>query len=82
MRKYLIICYSVHEQRVASCNVFNTEDEALDFMEKDAENTYDEELANSGMDESCISLDIDGEYAQVCSCDEYTWTWEILEVDI
>ena len=48
---------------------------------KDAENTYNEEVANSGNNSSEIELDIDEDTATLndypAKC---TWTWEIISV--
>lgn len=78
---YLVICYAIHDQKIASVDQKDSYDEALDFLIKDAENTYNEEVANSGNDPSEIELDIDDDTATLndypAKC---TWTWEIIHV--
>ena len=78
---YLVICYSIHDQKIASVDKKNSYAEALDFLIKDAENTYNEEVANSGNNSSEIELDIDEDTATLndypAKC---TWTWEIISV--
>ena len=41
--KYVVICYSVHNKEIASHDAFDNEDDAYEFLEKDAQNTYEEE---------------------------------------
>lgn len=47
MKKYVVICYSVHEKEIASHDSFDNEDDAYAFLEKDAQNTYEEEMNNA-----------------------------------
>ena len=47
MKKYVVICYSVHNKEIASHDAFENEDDAYAFLEKDAQNTYEEEMNNS-----------------------------------
>lgn len=78
---YLVICYAIHEKQIASVEKMDSYEDALDFLLKDAENTYNEEIANSGNDVSQIELDIEDDTA--CVTDrpaECTWTWEIIHV--
>lgn len=78
---YLVICYAIHEKHIASVDKKDSYEDALDFLVKDATNTYNEEIANSGNDPSEIELDIVDDTA--CVTDrpaECTWTWEIVNV--
>lgn len=78
---YLVICYAIHDQKIASVDPKSSYDEALDFLIKDAESTYNEEIANSGNDPSEIKLDIDEDTATLNDYPaECTWTWEIIHV--
>lgn len=84
MKKYLVICYSIHEKRITSQDVFNTYQEALEFIREDAQNTYEEEL-NQADDSVNINLEIPYQgyenRALLSSYDdEYQWTWDILEL--
>lgn len=45
---FLVICYAVHEKKLAGVYQFHSQDEAFACMEMDVKNTYDEEIANSG----------------------------------
>lgn len=45
--KYVVICYSVHNKEIASYDAFENKDDAYAFLEKDAQNTYEEEMNNS-----------------------------------
>ena len=47
MKKYLVICYAVHEKEIASHDIFDNEDDAYAFLEEDAQNTYEEEVNNA-----------------------------------
>lgn len=76
--KYLVICYAVHERRVASVRTSKEYEFALNEMERDAKNAFNEENANSS---SKPELVIDGNTAQLTSCDgDCIWTWEVFSV--
>ena len=78
---YLVICYAIHNKRIASVDTKDSYENALDFLIKDAENTYNEEIANSGNDPSEIELNIVDDTA--CLIDhpaECTWTWENITI--
>ena len=47
MKKYVVICYAVHKKEIASHDAFDNEDDAYAFLEKDAQNTYNEEINNA-----------------------------------
>ena len=81
--KYIVICYSVHEKMVASHDVFNNEEDALLFLEKDALNTYEEEINNCNEEEKeQIDFTLDDGIAYLSSCNgEYEWTWEVIEIE-
>lgn len=80
-KKYVVICYAVHNQEISSCDIFTSENEAYDFLDKDAENTYNEEVENSGNSADGIELDIDGDTAKLTDYDAgCTWTWHVLTV--
>nr|DAO32083.1 MAG TPA: hypothetical protein [Caudoviricetes sp.] len=83
MKKYLVICYAVHEKEIASHDIFDNEDDAYAFLEEDAQNTYEEEVNNADDgDKDLIDLTIsDDGTAYLSSYDgEYEWTWEVVEV--
>ena len=83
MKKYIVICYSVHEKEIADYCSFDHEDNAYAFLEEDAQNTYEEEMNNaSGNDKNTIDFTIsDDGTAYLSSYDgEYEWTWEVIEV--
>lgn len=81
--KYVVICYSVHNKEIASHDAFDNEDDAYEFLEKDAQNTYEEEYNNSN-DEEKEKIDFtmnDDGTAYLSSCGgEYEWTWEVIEI--
>lgn len=82
VRKYIVVCYSVHEKEIASHDSFDNEDDAYAFLEKDAQNTYEEEMNNaSEEDKDTIDFTMsDDGTAYLSSCDgEYEWTWEVIE---
>lgn len=83
MKKFLVICYSVHEQRIASATPVNTQEEAINFLAADARNTFSEEYDQArGKDKESIILVFDDEtYAVLSSYGEYVWTWEIVEIE-
>lgn len=80
-KKYIVICYAVHNQEIFSCDIFTSENEAYDFLDKDAENTYKEEVESSGNNDDSIELDIDGDTAKLINYDaDCIWTWHVLTV--
>lgn len=82
MKKYIVICYSVHEKQIASHDSFDNENDAYAFLEKDAQNTYEEEMNSaSKKDKELIDFAIsDNGTAYLSSYGgEYEWTWEIIE---
>ncbi len=83
-RKYVVVCYAVHDESVASHDTFHNEEAACRFLKEDAENTYDEELNSSSEDtKASVKLDIcpSGTHAKLSSCGgDYVWTWEIIAV--
>lgn len=77
MYKYIVICYSIHEKAIASYDFIKEGEDPYLFMEKDARNTYDEEI-NGGSE---AELEIYDTSAYLSSCNkEYQWTWEVLEI--
>ena len=43
---FIVICYSIHEKKIASVDSKKTYEEANKFLEEDAKNTYEEEVEN------------------------------------
>ena len=83
MKKYVVICYSIHEKEIVSHDSFDNEGDAYLFLEKDSQNTYEEEINNaSEEDKDSINFTIsDDGTAYLSSYDgEYEWTWEVIEV--
>lgn len=81
MKKYVVICYSVHNKEIASHDTFDNEDDAYAFLEKDAQNTYEEEVENSGNTADDIILDIEDGCAKLSDIPaDCCWTWEVIEV--
>ena len=98
MKKYVVICYAVHEKEIASHNAFDNENEmhkhhshnafdnendAYAFLEKDAQNTYEEEINNaSEEDKDSIDFTISDDGSEYLSSydGKYEWTWEVIEV--
>ena len=80
-KKYVVICYAVHNQEISSYDIFTSENEAYDFLDKDAENTYKEEVESSGNNTDNIELDIDGDTAKLINHEaDCIWTWHMLTV--
>lgn len=82
MKKYVVICYSVHNKKIASHDIFENKEDAYAFLKKDAQDTYEEEMIYCGDKEEWVNLEIheDGT-AYLSSCHgEYEWTWEVIEV--
>lgn len=85
-KKYVVICYAIHDKIIASIDTFEKETDAWEYLQKDATNTYEEERNNANeKDKSTVELDID-DYSQTAILrsynDEYQWTWEIIEVEM
>lgn len=82
--KYVVICYSVHNKEIASYNPFDNEDDAYEFLEKDAQNTYEDEMNNSDEDEKSkidFTISDDGTAYLSCCDSEFEWTWEVIKIN-
>ena len=83
MKKYVVICYAVHNKKIESYNVFDNKDDAYTFLEKDVHNTYEDEM-NTTREEDKYSIDFrisDDGSAHLSSYDKkYEWTWEVIEL--
>lgn len=78
---FLVICYAVHEKKLAGVYQFHSQDEAFACMEMDVKNTYDEEIANSGNSMDDIDFDIDETKGIVTDhAADCCWTWEVVEI--
>lgn len=76
-RQFAVICYALHEKRVASFDVLPSYREAEKFLTEDARNTYEEETAST----PDARLEMADGHAQLTSCGgEWCWTWEICPV--
>ena len=53
------------------------------YLEKDALNTYEEEINNCNEEEKeQIDFTLDDGIAYLSSCNgEYEWTWEVIEIE-
>ena len=83
MKKYIVICYAVHDKEIASHDAFDNENDACAFLKNDAQNTYEDEMNNtSEEDKDSIDFTIgDDGSAYLSSYDGgYEWTWEVIEV--
>lgn len=81
--KYVVICYAVHNKEIASYDTFDDKGDAYIFLEKDAQNTYEEEYNNaSEEDRESINFTMnDDGTAYLSSYDgECEWTWEVIEI--
>ena len=77
---WLVICYSLHNKEIASVDVFTSYDAAIEFLETDAQNTYEEELNGES---SNVDFTLGRGNAYLSSCDrENEWTWEIIQKTI
>lgn len=79
--RYIVICYALHEKNIASHNSFYDENDAYDFLKKDAESTYKEEKLNAS--EDCkieFTINNDGTAYLSSYNGEYEWTWEVIEI--
>lgn len=76
--KYIVICYSIHDMTVASCDPFATEEAARTFMKEDARFVYEEEHQH---DETAEYEDCGG-IIYVSACNKSAeWTWQICLVN-
>ena len=79
--KYMMICYSEHDNEIAEHKLFDSPEEAIDYMTSDINKTYRTEKFMIESD-SCHKI-IDGMTGMVESCaGEYRWTWTIFEVEV
>ena len=75
MNKYTVTCFAIHDKEIKSIDIFDTEEEAYNFMVKDAKDVYEEEINNN--DKDAIFEDYE-DSVEVSSCNnEYVWIWDI-----
>lgn len=78
---YMMICYSEHDNEIVEHRLFDSIDEAVDYMVGDINKTYRTEKFIVESD-SCHKV-IDNMTGMVESCaGEYRWTWTIFEVEV
>lgn len=78
---YMMICYSEHDNEIVEYRLFDSIDEAVDYMVGDINKTYRTEKFIVESD-SCHKI-IDRMTGMVESCSgEYRWTWTIFEVEV
>lgn len=78
-QRYVVVCYAVHDKKIASSDLFETAKEAERFLMDDAENTYTEEKDNAYDPENVI-LDLDTDNCAELKHGDFHWTWEIITV--
>ena len=78
-QRYVVVCYAVHDKKIASSDPFETEKEAERFLMEDAENTYAEER-DSAYDPENVILDLDTDMCADLKHGDFQWTWEIITV--
>ena len=77
MEKFIVTCFAIHDQEIKSVDIFDTEEEAYKFMEKDSEEVHHEEVNNNDIE---AIIEDYGDSAKVSSCnDEYIWIWDITQ---
>ena len=78
---FIVICYAIHNKKIASTATFGTYEDAVDNVKEDTQNTYSEEIENSGNASDEIDIEIDEDTAKVTDYSaDCCWTWEIIEI--
>ena len=88
MKKFIVICYEVHNLGVKDLKEFTNKEDALKYLKEEANNMYEiccsyskKERHLENMDDAVmLSFDYLGENtAYITDCDDKVWTWEIIE---
>lgn len=88
MKKFIVICYEVHNLGVKDLKEFTNKEDALKYLKEEANNMYEiccsyykQERHLENMDDAVmLSFDYLGENtAYITDCDDKVWTWEIIE---
>lgn len=88
MKKFIVICYEVHNLGVKDLKEFTNKEDALKYLKEEASNMYEiccsyykKERHLENMDDAVmLSFDYLGENtAYITDCDDKVWTWEIIE---
>lgn len=88
MKKFIVICYEVHNLGVKDLKEFTNKEDALKYLREEANNMYEicysyykKERHLENMDDAVmLSFDYLGENtAYITDCDDKVWTWEIIE---
>ena len=78
--KYIVICYAIHNKEIIDYKSFDDEEDAYEFLEKDAKSTYENEYNNSSKKQIEFAIKNDGT-AYLSSHDKkYQWTWEVIKI--
>ena len=72
MKKYVVICYAVHEEKIERYKTFDNKKDAYIFVKEDSQNLYKQKSHNSD-DDGIAYLSVDDK--------EYIWTWEVIEIN-
>lgn len=88
MKKFIVICYEVHNLGVKDLKEFTNKEDDLKYLREEANNMYEiccsyykKERHLENMDDAVmLSFNYLGENtAYITDCDDKVWTWEIIE---
>ena len=84
MKKYVVICDAVHEEKIERYKTFDNKKDAYIFVKEDSQNLYKQKSHNSDDDWNAkIDFTCGDDGVAYLSVDdkEYIWTWEVIEIN-
>ena len=75
MNKYIVVCFSIHEQDFSTYESFEIENEAYEYMDTKAESMYEDMIKTYSKGDLTIS----GDTAHLL-VNSYHWVWKVFKV--
>lgn len=81
--KYLMICYSIHDEEIVKHEIFDTDYEAYSFIETDVKQMYnDMYMSFFWEDEYKLELDFTDLRGAYLFAGNYSWKWIMIPIRV
>lgn len=85
MKKYVVICYAVHEEKIERYKTFDNKKDAYIFVKMKIHKIYINKKSHNSDDDWNAKIDFtcgdDGIAYLSVDDKEYIWTWEVIEIN-
>lgn len=75
--KYVVICYAIHDKEIENYEVFDTEEEAFSYLDKEVGEYYHDEIP---LGFANMNINDYGEGYVSSLNGKCQWTWEVIRV--